>query len=108
MRRFSGKVGFVTTVLTSPGIYEPQEVERQYYGDVVRNSYSNQTTSRINDNITLSNNISIVGDAYALDNFFSIRYIVWKGHKWSVSNVDVTNRPRIILQVGGLYNGNHE
>ena len=59
---------------------------------------------QVNDDITVQNSISIVADAYAFEHFFAIRYIRWAGTLWKVSDVEV-QRPRLILRLGGVYNG---
>lgn len=103
MARFCGIVGFAETRETRPGVWEEIMTERQYYGDVVRNIRKLQSTSQLNDNIDVSNNISIVADPYANQNFHAIRYVIFMGTKWKVSNVEV-QYPRLILTVGGVYN----
>lgn len=103
MARFCGIVGFAETREIRPGVWEEIMTERQYYGDVVRNIRKLQSTSQLNDNIDVSNNISIVADPYANQNFHAIRYVIFMGTKWKVSNVEV-QYPRLILTVGGVYN----
>lgn len=102
--RFYGKVGFMQTYETAPGVYEEQITERSYYGDVLRNSrrYSG-SSEKVNDDLDINNEISIVADAYAYQNFHALRYVEWIGAKWKVSSVTV-ERPRLILSVGGVYN----
>ena len=103
--KFYGKVGFMQTFEVSPGVYEEQITERNYYGDVIRNSrrYSG-SSEKVNDDLDINNEISIVADAYAYQNFHALRYVEWMGAKWKVSSVTV-ERPRLILSVGGVYNG---
>ena len=104
MAKFFGVIGFNEgTVETSPGVWEQQVVERQYYGDLLRNSRRLQTTDQLNDDINISNEISIVADPYANANFHSIRYVEFMGAKWKVSNVEV-QFPRLILTLGGVWN----
>lgn len=103
MARFCGVVGFAQTVETKPGVWEEQITERTYYGDIVRNVRRLQNTSGLNDNVEVSNNISIVADPFATQNFHAIRYVTYMGTKWKVSNVDV-QYPRLILTMGGVYN----
>lgn len=102
--RFYGKVGFMQTYETAPGVYEEQITERSYYGDVIRNSrrYSG-SSEKVNDDLDINNEISIIADAYAYQNFHALRYVEWMGAKWKVSSVTV-ERPRLILSVGGVYN----
>jgi hypothetical protein len=102
--RFSGKVGYGVTVETSPSVYEDQIHERAHFGDVVRNSLRFREGESVNNDLSVSNSISIVADAYANEHFFAIRYVIWAGAYWSVSNVEV-QRPRLILMLGGIYNG---
>lgn len=104
MAKFFGAIGFNEgTVETSPGVWEQQVVERQYYGDLIHNSRRLQTTDQLNDDINISNEISIVADPYANVNFHSIRYVEFMGAKWKVSNVEV-QFPRLILTLGGVWN----
>lgn len=103
MGRFAGAVGFASTVETSLGVWEETFTERTYYGDVVRLARSLQTSQNINDNVSLNNQISIVADPFAYENFAHIRYVVLGGSKWKITNVEVSY-PRLILTVGGVYN----
>ena len=105
MAKYYGAIGYAEMVETSPGVHDEQIVERNYYGDIVRNIRNLQTTEHLNDNVNVSNQISIVADPYAIANFHSIRYATFMGAKWKVSSVDVQS-PRLLLSLGGLYNGN--
>ena len=104
MAKFYGVIGFAATVETDPGVWEEQIIERHYYGDVIRNRRMLQTPSNtVNDNVNISNEISIVADPYAEQNMYAMRYIEFKGNKWKITNIDV-NYPRLTLTIGGLYN----
>lgn len=104
MAKFYGVIGFASTVETDPGIWEETITERNYYGDVVRNMRMLQTpSSTVNDNVNISNEISIVADPYAELNVYAMRYVEFKGNKWKITNADI-NYPRITLTIGGLYN----
>lgn len=104
MAKFYGKIGYANTVETKPGVYEEQIVERSYYGDLIRNTRRLQSADQVNDDINISNEISIVADPYAANNFHTMRYAVFMGTKWKISNVEVSY-PRLILTLGGVYNG---
>lgn len=104
MAKFYGSIGFAETAETSPGVYSEQVTERNYYGDVIRNTRALQTTDQLNDNINVNNTISIVADPYAHDHFHSMRYATWQGTKWKISSVEV-QYPRLLLTLGGVYNG---
>lgn len=103
MAKYSGKIGFAIPMETEPGIWEEQIIERSYYGDLIKNTSRYQTSGGVNDNIVISNNISIIADPYANENFQHIRYATFMGANWKVTNGDV-QYPRIILTLGGLYN----
>lgn len=104
MAKFYGKIGYGESVETAPGVYEDVITELSYYGDVLRNTRQLQTGENLNSDITVNNSISIVADAYANEHFFAIRYIEWMGTLWSVTDVEVKS-PRLILRMGGVYNG---
>ena len=105
MSKWCGNVGFADTVEYEPGSYENVVVERQYYGDVISNRWKRQNSGGVNDDINLSNQISIVADPYALNHCSTIAYIEYMGTRWKVTDVD-PQFPRLILNIGGVYNGN--
>lgn len=106
MAKFYGKVGYAETVEkpVGSGIWVESIVEREYYGDLIRNTRRLQSDNQVNDDINVSNEISIVSDPYANQNFYAMRYVEFMGTKWKVTNVEV-QYPRLILSVGGVYNG---
>ena len=103
-RRFYGKVGYGVSVESAPGVWKDSITEVSYYGDVVRNTRHLQDGTKVNDDLTVNNSISIVADAYANEHFFAIRYIEWAGNLWVVTDVEV-QAPRLLLRLGGVYNG---
>lgn len=101
--KFSGKIGYRTTIDKGHGVWVEDIVERTYKGDITRNSYRNQQGENINDDLTISNNVSIVAqDKFTLSNIASIIYCEWNDIKWKVTSVDV-QYPRLILSLGGVY-----
>lgn len=104
MNKFFGKIGYVVMTETAPGVNREQLIEHEYYGDVIRNTSQHQSSNTLNDNINISNEISIVADPFAYENFHSMRYVTFMGSKWKITNVEV-QYPRLILTVGGVYNG---
>ena len=89
---------------TVPGVWTEKITEREYFGDVIRNSRRLQNSGNLNDDVTISNEISILSDPYAINNFHSMRYVEFMGAKWKVSDIEV-QYPRLLLTLGGLYNG---
>ena len=104
MGKWFGKIGYVETVETEPGIWEEQINERSYYGDIISSRWMRQSTDKVNDDINLSNMVSIVADPFAVQHCSSIIYVEYAGAKWRVSNVEIQH-PRLILTMGGVYNG---
>lgn len=103
MAKFYGPIGYAVTVETRPGVWEEQIIERSYYGDLIRDTRRLQSSETLNDDISIANEISIVADPFANENFYSMRYVVFRGAKWKISNVEV-QYPRLILTIGGVYN----
>lgn len=105
MAKWFGKVGYnMGTVETEPGVWEEQYVEREYFGDVYRNTRLLQSSGGVNDNVNIANQISIVADPFADQNFHAIRYVEFMDANWKITNIEV-QRPRLILTIGGVFNG---
>lgn len=107
MAKYYGEIGYAETIETEEGVWTERINTKKYYGDVlsVRSMY--QSTENLNDNINIRNKIAIISDPYANENFMHIRYIVWMGTKWKVTEVEV-NYPRLILSIGGVYNDDEQ
>lgn len=105
MARFSGLIGFVETVRIRPGVSEEVVTEHgPYFGDVKRAALSAPEGEAVNPDLRTTNMIEVVADAFASENIFAIRYVVWAGTPWTVSEVTV-QRPRLQLRLGGVYSG---
>ena len=104
MPKFYGNIGYAISKETAPGVWVEDIVEHEYSGDVYRNTRKLQSGNQVNDSIDISNEISILSDPFANENFHSMRYVTYMGAKWKVSSVEV-RYPRLILTVGSLYNG---
>ena len=102
--KFFGKVGYGDTVETEPGVHSDVITEVEYYGDVVRNSLRIQEGQSLNDDLTVGHSISVVADQYASEHFSAIRYVEWEGTLWKVVHIEL-QRPRLLLRLGGVYNG---
>lgn len=104
MSKFFGEIGFATQVETSPGIWEDKIIEKQYYGDITRESRRFSASEQVLDNINLSNQLSIIADGYVVDNVQNLRYVRWLGGLWKISYVEL-KFPRLVLELTGVYNG---
>lgn len=103
MDKFYGPIGFVDSEETSPGVWTPKVTERNYYGEFAKQGRQLTDANRINDNIVITESLSIVADPYALNHYYTIRYIVRGSAKWKVTGVGI-NYPKLELTLGGLYN----
>lgn len=107
MAKYFDKIGFAVTEevdpVNRPGIYKDTITEKPYYGDEIVNMTSKWIeNSQKNDDLRITNKISIVADAYADQHFHSIKYLWYHGIRWKVTHVEVS-RPRLILTTGGEY-----
>lgn len=107
--RFSGAVGYATSTETAPGVWSDVITEYPYFGDVIRSSRRLEPPPLVppgtNPTLALENSFSILADEQAYANFMYIRYVVWEGQPWTVTNVEV-RRPRLILTAGAQWDGN--
>ena len=105
MAKWHGVIGYAILEETRPGVWDETITERKYSGDVIRNSFRHAPTSEsTNDEITIDSQISIVADQFANKNFHLMKYVEFMGAKWKVTNVN-PSFPRLVLTVGGVYNG---
>lgn len=104
MAKFHDVLGYTQSVETAPGVWTDVITEREYYGDVIKESRQWADSGSLNDKLVVTNRISIVADDFANTNFSSMKYVKWYGVYWSVNNVEV-QRPRLIISLGGVYNG---
>lgn len=103
MAKFYGIIGYAEQVETVPGVNSEEITERPYYGDLIRNTRRYESASQLNDNLNIANEISIIADPFAYQNFHAMRYVEFMGAKWKITTVEV-QYPRLILTIGGVYN----
>lgn len=105
MAKYYGKIGYSMNVETEPGVWESKIIERAYFGDVLQNSIKWTTSSEnANDNLNISNRFSILADSFAINNSHYMKYLEFTGTMWKINNIE-QQYPRMILTVGGVYNG---
>ena len=104
MAKFYGAIGYAVLEETAPGVWEEKTTEHFYYCELIRNTRKLQSTDQLNDNINVANEVSIIADPFANENFHSMKYVEFMGAKWKITSVEV-QFPRLILTVGGVYNG---
>lgn len=106
MAKYYGKIGYEITVEEpeDSGIWVAKTIERNAYGDVLKQSRRLENNQKVNDDINVSNQISIVADPFAYNHFHEMKYVKWYGANWKVTDVSV-DYPRLVLTIGGVYNG---
>ena len=104
--KFSGKIGYVMTVEIEPGVWTDRIIEKFARGDIINKNFRLENPNQINPNINIDNRVSIVADQFSKANLGFMRYVLEKGVKWEIKSANFDpDRPRIILTLGGLYNG---
>lgn len=105
MAKFYGIIGYAVPKETAPGVWMDNITEREYVGDILNNTsrWSSDSDSTI-DELNINNRFSILADPFAYENFQAMKYINFMGVNWKITSVDV-QYPRLILTVGGIYNG---
>lgn len=106
MAKFFGEIGYGISVEEPPesGVIVSQITEREYYGDIIRNTRSLEQDNKVNSDIVSGNSISVLADDHAIQFFHKIKYVRWEGVNWTVTLAEV-RKPRLILSLGGVYNG---
>jgi hypothetical protein len=105
MARFYGNIGFAINEEVRPGIYKEIYEEFPYKGDVLRNTRRWEATEHLNDDISISNDISIIADTFAKEHFGVMRYVHWMKQYFEIVSATIdTERHRITLSLGGIFN----
>ncbi len=104
MSKFYGPIGYITQKEISPGIWDEVVVEKSYRGDILQDTRKWEVSEHKNDNLTISNRVSIIADPFLYENSSTIRYVIWNGVRWKVNTIEI-QRPRLILTLGEVYNG---
>lgn len=105
MAKFKGPIGYAIPTEVRPGVWKDKIEEHTYSGDIIRNggrwTASSEST---NDNLMLNSQISIVADPFASTNCHFMKYVRFMGANWKITSVD-PRYPRLMLTLGGVYNG---
>lgn len=104
MAKFSGSIGYALPKESKPGVWIDEIVEKNYRGDVVLDQRRWRPGEKANDDLNIDNSISIIANTYAYDNIGNMKYIVWNNTPWKIQSF-IISRPRIVIQIGGIYNG---
>lgn len=105
--KWHGNIGFETQVEVSPDPNKATEwrtdiVPRHYYGDVMRVTKRYDDANKVNNDLKINNQFSIISDPFANENYWNMKWIEWHGIKWKVTEVTV-DYPRLTVNIGGEY-----
>ena len=104
MAKYHGVIGYANPVESALDVHTDRILEREAFGEVLRGSSKWVAGQGLNDDLAISTRISIVADAFAIQHFSKIKYCKWMGVKWKVVEIE-PKRPRLILTLGGEWNG---
>ena len=104
MARYYGKLGFVTRKESVPGVWKDEVSEYECYGDIYDTNIRYERGIGLNEDLRISNTLSILGTPFFFKNFQYIRYITYLGSRWKVESIK-PSYPRLVLSLGGIYNG---
>lgn len=104
MTKWAGKIGFSETVKTALDVYSEVITEKQYYGEVTKNTRRWDSSDNVNDNFVVSNGISVIADDYLFTHLKYMRYVIWQGIRWKIKDISV-EYPRLNMSIGDIYNG---
>ena len=106
MNKWFGKIGFVMTVQDEvrPSKWIEKVVEKEFYGEVIKNYRRWEQGLSTNDDTNISNQISVLADGFAINNLQYMKYIEFSGAFWKINSIDI-QAPRLILGIGGVWNG---
>lgn len=105
MAKWSGNIGYGIKTEYEDGAWEDRIIARQYFGDTITDRVKRQSSGGVNDDIDINNVISIIADPFAFENYIHMIYVEIMGVKWKITNIEL-QYPRLLLSVGGVYNGN--
>lgn len=104
MPKYCGNIGYAISEEVRPGVWKEEIQERKHYGDINRNRRNLQSSDGVNDGITISNELSIIADPFARENFHAMRYAEYMGAKWKIVSAEV-QYPRLLITLSGVWNG---
>lgn len=102
MGKFYGTIGFVKTEESEPGIWKPVTVEKGYCGDKLKSAIRADNNGKVNSDLVITDQISIICDPFALENYQFIKFVRFLGVAWTVTSVSI-DYPRLTLNLGEVY-----
>lgn len=100
MAKFYGVIGYTKSSETDVDVYEMEDTVRYYCGDLVRSQRRWENGDSVNEDLNVSNEISIVADDFMEENIGAIKWVEVMGAKWKVNSITL-EYPRVRLTLGG-------
>lgn len=105
MARYHGNVGFlICEDDQETGIAEEKAVEKPFFGTVLEHTRRWEDSGSLNDDLKVTNQISVTATDFAFRHASAIAYATFMGQRWKVTSVRIKH-PNIILTLGGIWNG---
>lgn len=105
MTKYKGHIGYSVQEEIRPGVWgQPFVRECMFYGDVIEPYIRHDQSDNVNDDLKIANTISILVDPKSFKHASNMRYLEYMGSRWKITGFQ-TRYPRIILTLGGVYNG---
>lgn len=106
MTRYAGNIGFYSGETNNDGIVTPSYTDHKMRGDTFTVRALRTESQQRQDDLSFSNQLSLLGDQYSFENFSNIVYAEFMGQKWKVTSVEI-QYPRMTLTLGGIWNGDN-
>lgn len=102
--KYSGKVGYAVQTETAPGVWTKEIKEVHMYGDTLSYGAQPVSSDKVNQDVALSNEISLMGNPIIFENLSTLEYLILSGIKWEITSINL-DPPRIKVALGGVWNG---
>lgn len=102
--KYYGAIGYTDTREVAPDDWDEVIVERNYYGDIYRKNRVLNDSGYVNGEIDYNIELSILADPELRNHIDTMRYATVDNTKYTITSVDPTSYPRLILSIGGVYN----
>lgn len=106
MTRGSITLGYqLDAIEDPPGVWSPESViEHSVKGDILRARMIVKDRDQMIDDLNIDNQVSVVMDPFTRANTHNLKYVIMHGTRWEVRSISI-NRPRLVITLGGVYNG---
>lgn len=101
--KWYGNIGFGIPV-NENDIHTEVITDKPYKGDILENNLRWQQSDKIDDDLNITNKISVIANDFAYDNIGYMKYVELRGNKWKIVSATL-QYPRILLTIGGVWNG---